>query len=391
MEILYVPTLIAANFILLVAVLVISLVILRWNPGVPGVHYWALGNLLFIMSFLFLAGETTTPHPLLTVAFNISITAGFYSLYIGFRAHRGKAEAHQACALFPAFVILVTGIMIYLTYFEKNEALRSSLVTAFIACLCFFIAFEIAGITRSNRILTSGFAILMTLHGIFNLIRSTVVLTIPDMRAFVEGGMMAKATFCESFIAVFAFTLAYVLLILDHLMFQVKQQAEVDSLTDAFNRRSFIKLIEKARAAANRNGSELSLIAIDLDHFKDVNDTYGHAAGDRALQHFSSVITRSLRSGDILGRTGGEEFMVLLPETERAYALEIAERLRLEIERSAVLFEEKPIYITISLGVSSTFHGEKSFDQLAKEADIALYKAKDDRNQVKVFEEHLLN
>lgn len=389
-EILYVPTLIAANFILLVASLIVSAVILKWNSGVPGIRFWVLGNLLLITGFLFLSAKMA-PHPLLTITFDTSIAAGFYFFYTGFRSHKGQAATDAALGLFPVFVILFAGIMIYLTYYGTDDVGRSAFVTMVIACLCFFIAFEIAGITWSNRILTSGFAVLMTLHGIWNLIRSTVILTIPDTKTFLEGGMMAKVTFCESFIVIFAFTLAYVLLILDYLMVQIRQQAEIDSLTDVFNRRAFIKLVEKARGAAQRNGTDLSIIAIDLDRFKDVNDTYGHAAGDTALRHFSSVVTGALRPGDILGRTGGEEFMVLLPETGNTSALDIAERLRLKIEQSAVSFEERQIHLTISLGVSSTPCGEKSFDQLTKEADVALYRAKEERNQVADFESHLMH
>ncbi|MBW2674978.1 MAG: GGDEF domain-containing protein [Deltaproteobacteria bacterium] len=387
MEILHVPTLITANVILLVVTLTVSLVVLRWNPGVPGIPYWAIGNFLYILGFLFLSAKAT-PHPLLTIAFNTSIVAGFYAIYMGFQAHRGKAATGKTLILFPLFLILFAGTMIYLTYFEENEALRSSLVTMTIACLCFLIAFEIAGIPNSSRTLTSGFAILMTLHGIFNLIRSTVVLTIPDTRPFLEGGMMAKTTFSESFVMIFAFTIGYVLLILGHLLVRLRQQAEVDYLTNVFNRRAFIKLVEKARASAQRNDSALSLITIDLDRFKNVNDTYGHAAGDAALKHFSSVITDNLRPQDILGRLGGEEFMVLLPDTGRSDALDIAERLRLKIEQSVVKFEKARFKLTISLGISSAPRGEKTFDQLAKDSDVALYKAKrGGRNLVVVFQE----
>lgn len=386
-EILYVPTLIAANVILLFVALIVSFVILKWNPGVPGIPCWVLGNFLYILGLLFLSAKMA-PHPLPTIAFNTSIVAGFYAIYMGFQAHRGKAATHTTLILFPLFLILFAGVMIYLTYFGENEALRSSLVTMIIACLCFIIAFEVAGIPNSSRPLTSGFAILVTLHGVFNLIRSTVVLTIPDMRPFLEGGRMAKVTFSESFIMVFAFTLGYVLLILDHLLVRLRQQAEVDYLTDVFNRRSFIKLVEKTRASAQRENTTLSLIAIDLDHFKDVNDTHGHAAGDTTLQHFASVVTSSLRPGDILGRTGGEEFMVLLPDTKLSDALDIAERLRLKIEQSVVEFEKSRITITISLGVSSAPRGEKTFDQLTKESDIALYEAKEGRNRVSVFQKN---
>ena len=387
MEILHVPTLIAANIILLVVTLTVSVVILRWNPGVPGIPCWVIGNLLYILGFLFLSARAT-PHPLLTIAFNTSIVMGYYAIYMGFQAHRRKTATDKALILSPVFLILFAGAMFYLTYFEENEALRSFLVTMVIACLSFLIAFEIAAIPHSSRVLTSGFAILMTLHGVFNLIRSTVVLTIPDTAPFLEGGRMAKVTFSESVIIIFVFTLGYVLLILDHLLVRLRQQAEVDYLTDVFNRRSFVRLVEKARAAAGRSGSPLSLITIDIDRFKNVNDTYGHATGDAALQQFSSRITSSLRPGDILGRTGGEEFMVLLPDTKMLDAFDIAERLRLKIEQSVVEFKKARVNLTISLGVSSASCGEKTFAQMAREGDIALYKAKEDgRNRVAVFQE----
>ena len=385
MEILHVATLIAANGILLVVASTVSVVILRWDPGVPGIPYWVLGNLLYVLGFLLLS-SSTTPHPLLTIAFNTLIITGFCSIYMGFQSYRGKTATDTILILFPVFLILFAGVMIYLTYVEENEALRSSLVTMTIACLSFLIAFAIAGIPRSSRTLTSGFAILITLHGVFNLICSTVVSTVPDLRPFLEGGRLSRVLFSESVIFIFVLTLGQVLLILDHLLVQLRQQAEIDYLTDVFNRGSFIKLVEKARASAQRYDSALSLIAIDIDRFKNINDTYGHAAGDASLKHFSSVIRSTLRPGDILGRTGGEEFMVLLPDTEMLAAFDVAERLRLKIEQSVVESGKALINLTISLGVSNSPRGEKTFDQLAKEADIALYMAKQGgRNQAAAF------
>lgn len=386
MEILHVPTLIAANVILLLVALAVTLVILKWNPDIPGVRYWTTGSFLIAFGFLLLLSRGTFPLLLSVIFANTFIIAAFYAFYLGCRAYRGKTVITAATLTpFLALVILFMAALAYLTYVEESVALRASLVSLVIACICFLLAFEIAGAPFHDPVLISGLSIIVTLNGVFNLIRAAVTLTIPDARPLFAGGGLAKAAFSESFIMIFAFTLGYVLMILDHLLVRLRQQAEIDYLTNVFNNRSFIKLVEKARASAARNDSALSLIAIDLDHLKHVNDTYGHAAGDAALQHLSSVVTANLRPGDTLGRTGGDEFMVLLPDTELSDALDIAERLRLKIEQTAMEFKKERIALTISTGVSGSHRGDKTFDQMARESDIALYEAKRKRNRVVAF------
>jgi len=391
MAILHVPTLIAVNIILLFMAVGTYLVILEWNPGVPGVRHWAVGNLFHAFGFLLLLSRTAL-HPIFSVVCaNALIIIGYYTIYMGFRIYQGKTATDKiTLILFLVLLVLFSTALIKLTQGNgtNSMALRSSLNSMVIACMCFLIAFEIAGIPLHDRFITSGFAILITLHGVFNLIRSAITLTVPDTRTLFEGGGMARIAFSESVIALFALTIGYILLISNHLLGQLRRQAEIDYLTDVFTRRAFIKLVEKARATSQRNNSTISLISIDLDRFKAVNDKYGHAAGDAALRYISSTITSILRPSDILGRVGGEEFMVLLPQTEISKARDVAERLRLQVELAEVEFEKERINLTISLGVSSAPRGEKPFDQLAKESDIALYKAKNEgRNRAVMFQE----
>lgn len=161
--------------------------------------------------------------------------------------------------------------------------------------------------------------------------------------------------------------------------------ATTDSLTGIANRRHFT---EQAQAEVNRSvryGGVLSMIMFDVDHFKKVNDTYGHDAGDEVLKKLTQTAGQSIRDVDILGRLGGEEFAVLLPETGPDAALEVAGRLRAAVEAAVAETSAGPIRFTISLGVASAKGKSASVAGLLKAADNAMYQAKNDgRNLVRV-------
>jgi diguanylate cyclase (GGDEF)-like protein/PAS domain S-box-containing protein len=165
---------------------------------------------------------------------------------------------------------------------------------------------------------------------------------------------------------------------------QLEQQAHLDYLTGLNNRRHFMEQGEIELARAQRHGRALSIFMLDIDHFKQFNDTYGHKAGDQVLQKLAEVMRETLRTVDILGRIGGEEFAVLLPETGLSEASEVAERLRRGVEQAAVVFEAGlPQHFTVSIGVTTQREKETNLDILLSEADRALYQAKDaGRNRV---------
>ncbi len=156
------------------------------------------------------------------------------------------------------------------------------------------------------------------------------------------------------------------------------QQANTDVLTGLSNRRHFYELAEMELARAQRYSTPLSVLMMDIDFFKMVNDTYGHKAGDLVLQKLAIVCKAVLREIDVIGRTGGEEFAVLLPNTAGPEALEVAERMRHELETSEVKLDNQNITLkfTVSIGVSSESNPEMTVDGLLLDADSALYKAK---------------
>jgi len=158
--------------------------------------------------------------------------------------------------------------------------------------------------------------------------------------------------------------------------------AALDPLTGCYNRREFETQINRSVAIATRHKSELSLFMFDLDHFKKVNDTYGHQAGDQVLKTVASLVQRNIRSCDVLARYGGEEFIVILTETGINEAVELADRLRLMISRKMIKTDSGTIRVTASFGVAGLTHNA-AMSKLIQDADTMLYKAKmNGRNSV---------
>jgi diguanylate cyclase (GGDEF)-like protein/PAS domain S-box-containing protein len=164
---------------------------------------------------------------------------------------------------------------------------------------------------------------------------------------------------------------------------KLRELATTDSLTGLFNRRSFFESGKIEVERSGRYASPLSLMMLDLDHFKEVNDTYGHETGDQVLQMLADVMRNTLRQVDIIGRIGGEEFAVLLPGTTRAEARISAERLRARVEESGLEKGQQAVKFTVSIGLAEASKECRDLPSLLKRADEALYAAKDQgRNRV---------
>ncbi len=165
---------------------------------------------------------------------------------------------------------------------------------------------------------------------------------------------------------------------------ELERQAHVDYLTGVNNRGHFVELAEVELARAIRYESEMSIFMLDVDFFKRINDSHGHQVGDRLLKTLAEVCRQTLREIDIVGRVGGEEFAVVLPETRITVAMEVAERLRAAIANTKVPMESGlPIQFSVSIGVASLISKDDNLDVLFSQADKALYEAKNTgRNKV---------
>ena len=164
---------------------------------------------------------------------------------------------------------------------------------------------------------------------------------------------------------------------------ELAQMSRIDGLTQVYNRRHWQESLEQEFAKAKRHSKSLSLVMLDLDYFKLLNDNYGHQCGDMVLIEVSKLIGSLLRVEDIFGRYGGEEFAIILPETDLSGAIELAERICSAVAKKSLEYNGEEINVTISLGVAQLGNKEASYEGLISQADSALYQAKaEGRNKV---------
>jgi diguanylate cyclase (GGDEF)-like protein len=170
-------------------------------------------------------------------------------------------------------------------------------------------------------------------------------------------------------------TLGFVLMCSDRLHQELERQATIDSLTGISNRRTLGEQAAHAIAAAHRHRRSLALLLIDADRFKRINDVYGHAAGDEALQLIAASLHCALRGEDLLGRLGGEEFVAVLPDADEAAARITAERLRTAVERIEFALQHRRIPLHVSIGIA-VIDDHDDFASLLRRADQVMYAAK---------------
>ncbi len=167
----------------------------------------------------------------------------------------------------------------------------------------------------------------------------------------------------------------------------MRKLASYDSLTGLLSRHAFFEAAGSHGSLARREHSVFSVMLIDLDHFKAINDQYGHPAGDAVLRLFADVVNSVTRRSDIVGRLGGEEFALLLPSTDAAEAMEFSERLHGAIDKAVLKHDHALIHYTVSIGLATSgSNADDDIDELLARADLALYQAKrNGRNQTALF------
>lgn len=183
------------------------------------------------------------------------------------------------------------------------------------------------------------------------------------------------------FVLSFLWTAGFILMINQRLQSDLNDLAMNDALTRVRNRRAMQLILDFEMRRVHQEVKEFSIIFLDVDHFKKVNDAFGHDVGDIALQWLASTLQKCVRIQDVVARWGGEEFLILLPDTDLEEAVEIAERLRNSVASALVEIPTGALTVTFSAGVSCSTSSQ-DVNELCKLADLALYKAKKTRNQV---------
>jgi diguanylate cyclase (GGDEF)-like protein len=195
------------------------------------------------------------------------------------------------------------------------------------------------------------------------------------------GSSVEKLVKILFFIFSYLWTGSFIFMISQRLASQLHEMAMNDALTRVRNRRAMDKLLEFEMERVSNEVKDFSIILIDIDHFKKVNDTYGHQVGDEILQWFAATLQNNIRIQDFVARWGGEEFLILLPDTSLDESAQLAERLRSIVASSVTGVEDEEIMLTFSAGVSSS-STNRDVKELCKVADQALYLAKQTRNRI---------
>ena len=211
-----------------------------------------------------------------------------------------------------------------------------------------------------------------------------------DYVDLMQASLGQGLTFLFAFMCLLGAGFGFVLAVFERVARQMEDVATHDGLTGCWNRATTDALLEHELQRARRTGTSMAFVLMDLDHFKQVNDQHGHRSGDAVLRHFADTVRGRLRASDVFGRTGGEEFGLVLPGTDRAGARWLVEAIRREVEALTVPGGDgQPLRVTVSAGIAmADVNAALSGDRLYGQADQALYEAKrNGRNRIEVYGE----
>lgn len=224
---------------------------------------------------------------------------------------------------------------------------------------------------------TALMAAVLFFYGLFNLLRLIVILVASHAQLSLGPLLyLRNGNLLLTIITSVGILFSFAWMNTETLLLELDRMARTDALTGLLNRRAFLDEFERESSRAQRDGSLLCMLSMDLDHFKQVNDRYGHRTGDALLCSVAEVLRTSLRRGDLVGRLGGEEFGALLPRTNESQAATLAERLRELIAQIALPSGSAQVSATASFGVAAWRGSKESLEQLMHNADTAMYLAK---------------
>lgn len=352
---------------------------------VRGAKQWAVAELCVGIALGLTSTLTTMPQPWL-----LGLIATILGLGVGLRYNGIEAFKGQPCRYWISAVLiaLLAAQSIWFSVVHDNAQARivsNWLVLGLANAACAAALFvRVPQPLRTAYWLAGGSFIVLALA---MLVRAVfAMLQPPESVSLFSPSSVNPTVFFIANLAQMSLCCSLVLMINYRLADDLVALAATDSLTGLPNRRSLVQSAVRLSAYAKRSGRPLSILMIDVDHFKRINDEYGHPAGDEVLRRLAALMQSVVRSQDHLARIGGEEFCVLLPSTGEAEAAVLAERIRNEYAQLRVKWAGTTLQGTISIGVADSFAAGTDLAALLAAGDNALYRAKrDGRNRVALF------
>lgn len=349
----------------------------------PALLFWGLAGLAFglghQLGHLFLTLDLGVPRGVALSLANGQITLTHILLLAGMRAYLGRPTL-----LLPLLALAAALITVGATWEQMQQDLRTRVLvlSGFYLTLDFLSGLQLwrapaQGLTAFRRLA----ACVLFFNATFLAIRFAYAVGSDTLtQSFVQDPFQILF-FVVSLVFVYVLTLALALLMFRTKEIELQRLVHRDPMTALFNRRSLFEHATREQARCERYGTPMSLILFDIDHFKSVNDSHGHGAGDEVICQAAARVACALRDVDSAFRLGGEEFLVLLPSTGIDAAVAVAERLRTEIAREPM--EAIGRCVTASFGVTELARGREGWEAAMRRADVALYRAKDEgRNRV---------
>lgn len=379
---LHTPTLFFMTVLVTLIMAAVVLAFWRFNRGLPGITEWGLTAVIGLAMFGAIGLRDRLPELLAVWLTNVCLFLLPYLGWSGCRVYLGLTPPKWQLPVLLGFGLLA--VITYFTVVEPNLNARIAVQSLVAGPLFGLMAKTIAvgGWQRYPARYT--FALTVAAHAVFMLTLRPWLLITSNEDATDHRLVLANWILLESMVFYLLQSISTMMLVIEYLSSKLLSQAEIDPLTQVFNRHAFMTLLSKARSRCERRDLPLSIMMIDLDHFKSINDSWGHQAGDRVLTQFAALAGATLRNEDVMGRMGGEEFCVILTATNLSEAQEIGERLRQACETETVLSEETRIRFTISVGIAQVKHDE-TLEAAIRRADQAMYRAKHTgRNRVEL-------
>ncbi|HET9588024.1 MAG TPA: diguanylate cyclase [Anaerolineales bacterium] len=343
-----------------------------------GVRTALLANLCVAVGLVLRLLIDRLPDFLTTVAASSLILAGPGLFYVALGRFTGLTYSRGAVT---GIIGSVAAFLSYFTYRQDNNLMRMVVLSLGGAAFVFLLVYQLWRM-RGTPLRFSADLMLVSflIYGIFLILR-TASITLDPPQDVLSNSPVQSATYLLLFVISFFWSSGFILMVSQRLRNDLMEVATTDVLTRLPNRRATHGFLEKELSRAKRNGSEFSVLLIDIDNFKQVNDRWGHAAGDKVLVRTAGIFQAIIRKQDWVGRWGGEEFLMIFPGSPSSDAKSLAERVRSEIAGVRYQHAGASFGITVSIGVAGADQ-TSTLDEVLKEADDALYKAKRTKNAV---------
>jgi diguanylate cyclase (GGDEF)-like protein len=348
-----------------------------------GTGYWALAIALNTLTYVLFIGRGQINDWLSIVLANVFLSSAFALFLQGILQFQKRAVAHWLIWL-PVVVEAVVFAQLIPWQNARNIANAVILSAQILWIVALILQRRKETVGRGQYFVTTGFLMLVAVLAMQG-IKS--VLHPDEVHYLLKASLVQTLTFLVSPVSTVLLSLGLVVMSKERADQRNQDLAMRDELTKLFNRRSVLESLTHHVAMSRRSGLPMSLLIFDIDHFKRVNDTFGHLSGDRVLRELAQTLLTRTREQDVLGRYGGEEFLVILPDTTLQGARRMAEALRKVVEDTPFHAEDgQPLAMTVSVGVSTlNLASEQHGDALIGLADQALYRAKQGgRNRVEV-------